>query len=305
MFVRKTIMAANYEKNLEKAHVFIECLPYVRKFHGKTIVVKYGGNAMINEKLKESVFKDLVLMNLIGIRTVLVHGGGPDIEDYLQRLDIKSDFKSGLRVTDEAVMETVSMVLVGKVNQNTVSGINSLGGKAVGLSGKDGAMLKCRKKYAKVGKGDEVTSIDIGMVGEVETVDCKLINDLLADDYIPVIAPIGTDAQGGTYNVNADYAAGKIAAALGAEKLFLLTDVEGILRDFNDKNSLISVIKSEEMPELIKNNIISKGMIPKVESCMNAINGGVGGVHIIDGRVEHSLLLELFTDSGIGTMVIK
>ena len=156
-----------------------------------------------------------------------------------------------------------------------------------------------------MGKGDEVTSIDIGMVGEVETVDCKLINDLLADDYIPVIAPIGTDAQGGTYNVNADYAAGKIAAALGAEKLFLLTDVEGILRDFNDKNSLISVIKSEEMPELIKNNIISKGMIPKVESCMNAINGGVGGVHIIDGRVEHSLLLELFTDSGIGTMVIK
>ncbi len=297
-------MTSNYDKNLAKAHVFIECLPYVKKFHGKTIVVKYGGNAMINEKLKEAVFKDLVLMNLIGIRTVLVHGGGPDIEDYLQRLDIKSDFKSGLRVTDEAVMETVSMVLVGKVNQNIVSAVNGLGGKAVGLSGKDGAMLKCHKKYAKIQQPQGVTSVDIGMVGEVESVDCKLINDLLADDYIPIISPIGTDDQGGTYNVNADYAAGKIAAALGAEKLFLLTDVEGILRDFQDKDSLISVIKASEMPQLIQDKVINKGMIPKVESCMNAIEGGVGGVHIIDGRVEHSLLLELFTDSGVGTMVV-
>ncbi|MEE0776324.1 MAG: acetylglutamate kinase [Bacillota bacterium] len=293
------------ENNYEKAQHFIECLPYVRRWHGKTIVVKYGGNAMINEELKEAVLKDIILMNLIGIRTVLVHGGGPAIEDYLKRLDIKSDFKSGLRVTNEAVMETVSMVLVGKINQNTVSEINRLGGKAVGLSGKDGAMMKCKKKFARVMDGDKVRQIDIGMVGEVESFDNTIINNMLNDNYIPVIAPIGTDENGGTYNVNADYAAGKIAAALGAEKLFLLTDVEGIFRDFNDKNSLISTIKSTEMPQLIKDKVICKGMIPKVESCMKAIEGGVNGVHIIDGRVPHSILLELFTDSGVGTMVTK
>lgn len=291
--------------NLEKAQVFIECLPYVQKFHGKTIVVKYGGNAMLNEELKNAVFADVILMNLIGIRTVLVHGGGPDIEDYLRRLDIKSDFKSGLRVTDEAVMETVSMVLVGKVNQNTISDINRLGGKAVGLSGKDGAMLKCVKKYAKIGVGDDLKKVDIGMVGEVESVDCTLINNLLNDKYIPVIAPIGTDDNGNTFNVNADYAAAKIAAALGAMKLFLLTDVEGLYRDFNDKDSLISYMTSDKVPALIKSGAIKKGMIPKLESCIHAIEGGVENVHIIDGRVKHSLLLELFTDSGIGTMLAK
>lgn len=291
--------------NLQKAQVFIEALPYVQKFHGKTIVVKYGGNAMLNEELKNAVFADVILMNLIGIRTVLVHGGGPDIEDYLRRLDIKSDFQSGLRVTDEAVMETVSMVLVGKINQNTISDINRLGGKAVGLSGKDGAMLKCVKKFAKVGEGDEVKKLDIGMVGEVESVDCTLINNLLNEKYIPVIAPIGTDENGSTFNVNADYAAGKIAAALGAMKLFLLTDVEGLYRDFSDKESLISAMTIDEVPALIESGAIKKGMIPKLESCVHAIEGGVENVHIIDGRVPHSLLLELFTDSGIGTMLTK
>lgn len=294
------------EENLEKAQHFIECLPYVQKFHGKTIVVKYGGNAMLNEELKEAVFRDIILMNLIGIRTVLVHGGGPDIEDYLNRLHIKSDFKGGLRVTNEDVMETVSMVLVGKVNQNTVSEINRLGGKAVGLSGKDGAMLKCVKKYAKV-KGDDGLQhkIDIGMVGEVEKVDCTLINNLLSDMYIPVIAPIGTDEDGHTYNVNADIAAGKIASALGAMKLFLLTDVEGLYRDFNDKSSLITRLTADEVSDLVKAGAIKKGMIPKLESCVNAIRAGVENVHIIDGRVPHSLLLELFTDSGVGTMMTK
>lgn len=291
--------------NLQKAQVFIEALPYVQKFHGKTIVVKYGGNAMLNEELKNAVFADVILMNLIGIRTVLVHGGGPDIEDYLRRLDIKSDFQSGLRVTDEAVMETVSMVLVGKINQNTISDINRLGGKAVGLSGKDGAMLKCVKKFAKVGEGDEIKKLDIGMVGEVESVDCTLINNLLNEKYIPVIAPIGTDENGNTFNVNADYAAGKIAAALGAMKLFLLTDVEGLYRDFSDKESLISAMTIDEVPALIESGAIKKGMIPKLESCVHAIEGGVENVHIIDGRVPHSLLLELFTDSGIGTMLTK
>ncbi len=291
--------------NLQKAQVFIEALPYVQKFHGKTIVVKYGGNAMLNEELKNAVFADVILMNLIGIRTVLVHGGGPDIEDYLRRLDIKSDFQSGLRVTDNAVMETVSMVLVGKVNQNTISDINRLGGKAVGLSGKDGAMLKCVKKYAQIGEGDEVKKVDIGMVGEVESVDCTLINNLLNEKYIPVIAPIGTDENGNTFNVNADYAAGKIAAALGAMKLFLLTDVEGLYRDFSDKGSLISKMSIDEVPALIETGTIKKGMLPKLESCVHAIEGGVENVHIIDGRLPHSLLLELFTDSGIGTMLTK
>ena len=294
------------EENLKKAQHFIECLPYVQKFHGKTIVVKYGGNAMLNEELKEAVFRDIILMNLVGIRTVLVHGGGPDIEDYLERLHIKSDFKGGLRVTNEDVMETVSMVLVGKVNQNTVSEINRLGGKAVGLSGKDGAMLKCVKKYANV-KGEDGLQhkIDIGMVGEVEEVDCTIINNLLQDMYIPVIAPIGTDEDGHTYNVNADIAAGKIASALGAMKLFLLTDVEGLYRDFNDKSSLITRLSVGEVSELVKAGAINKGMIPKLESCVNAINDGVENVHIIDGRVPHSLLLELFTDSGVGTMMTK
>lgn len=293
------------EKNLEKAQHFIECLPYVQKFHGKTIVVKYGGNAMLNEELKEAVFRDIILMNLIGIRTVLVHGGGPDIEDYLNRLQITSEFKSGLRVTDDAVMETVSMVLVGKVNQNTVSEINRLGGKAVGLSGKDGAMLKCVKKFAKIKDGDGVRKVDIGMVGEVQQVDCTLINGMLDDMYIPVIAPIGTDDDGNTFNVNADIAAGKIASALGAMKLFLLTDVEGLYRDFNDKSSLIGHMSIDEVGDLVKAGSVSKGMIPKLESCVDAVRDGVENVHIIDGRVPHSLLLELFTDSGIGTMLTK
>lgn len=294
------------EENRQKAQHFIECLPYVQKFHGKTIVVKYGGNAMLNEELKEAVFRDVILMNLIGIRTVLVHGGGPDIEDYLNRLHIKSDFKGGLRVTNEDVMETVSMVLVGKVNQNTVSEINRLGGKAVGLSGKDGAMLKCVKKYANV-KGEDGLphKIDIGMVGEVEEVDCTLINNLLEEMYIPVIAPIGTDEDGHTYNINADIAAGKIASALGAMKLFLLTDVEGLYADFEDKSSLITRITAEEVAGLMKAGAVKKGMIPKLESCVNAIHDGVENVHIIDGRVPHSLLLELFTDSGVGTMLTK
>ena len=293
------------EENKAKAQHFIECLPYVQKFHGKTIVVKYGGNAMLNEELKEAVFRDIIMMNLIGIRTVLVHGGGPDIEDYLKRLDIKSDFKSGLRVTDEAVMETVSMVLVGKVNQNTVSEINRLGGKAVGLSGKDGSMLRCVKKYARIKDGNGIHKVDIGMVGEVQQVDCTLINGMLDDLYIPVIAPIGTDDEGHTYNVNADIAAGKIASALGAMKLFLLTDVEGLYRDFNDKSSLITRLSVDDVEDLVKAGSISKGMIPKLESCVSAIRDGVENVHIIDGRVPHSLLLELFTDSGIGTMLTR
>lgn len=291
--------------SLEKAKLFIEALPYVQRFHGKTIVVKYGGNAMLNDELQAAVFNDIILMGLIGIKTVLVHGGGPEIEKYLKRLEIESHFECGLRVTDAAVMETVSMVLVGKVNQNIVSEINKLGGPAVGLSGKDSAMLQCRKKYAMVEENGCKKQVDIGMVGEVKQVDSRLIENLIAEGYIPVVAPVGTDEEGHSYNVNADYAAGDIAAALRAEKLFLLTDVEGIFRDFSNKNSLISKLTLAELPELIESKRISTGMIPKVESCVKAVQGGVGAVHIIDGRQPHSILLELFTDEGIGTMVVK
>ncbi len=291
--------------SLEKAKLFIEALPYVQRFHGKTIVVKYGGNAMLNEELKEAVFNDIILMGLIGIKTVLVHGGGPEIEKYLQRLKIDSHFECGLRVTDEAVMETVAMVLVGKVNQNIVSEVNKLGGKAVGVSGKDSSMLQCQKKFAEVEEDGKKSLVDIGMVGQVEKVDSRLIENLISEGYIPVVAPVGTDADGNTYNVNADYAAGDIAAALKAEKLFLLTDVEGIFRDFSDKNSLISRLTLDELPELIASKRISTGMIPKVESCITAMEGGVGAVHIIDGRQPHSILLELLTDEGIGTMVVR
>ncbi len=291
--------------SLEKAKLFIEALPYVQRFHGKTIVVKYGGNAMLNEELKEAVFNDIILMGLIGIKTVLVHGGGPEIEKYLQRLKIDSHFECGLRVTDEAVMETVAMVLVGKVNQNIVSEVNKLGGKAVGVSGKDASMLQCQKKFAEVEEDGKKSLVDIGMVGQVEKVDSRLIENLISEGYIPVVAPVGTDADGNTYNVNADYAAGDIAAALKAEKLFLLTDVEGIFGDFSDKNSLISRLTLDELPELIASKRISTGMIPKVESCITAMEGGVGAVHIIDGRQPHSILLELFTDEGIGTMVVR
>jgi acetylglutamate kinase len=292
---------------LEKANVLIEALPYIRKFHGKTIVIKYGGNAMINDELKKAVMNDVILMKLVGMNPVLVHGGGPEITQLLKRLDIKSSFVNGLRVTDAATMEVVEMVLVGKVNKEIVAQINQLGGKAVGLSGKDGEMILARKQYAIISdeNGNEIEA-DIGSVGEVERINTGIIETIMnTNGYIPVIAPIGAGAAGETYNINADYVAGEIAAALGAEKLMLLTDVEGILSDVNDKSSIISVLKTSEVDGFINKGIIAGGMIPKVRCCVKALEAGVKRTHIIDGRVPHSILLEIFTDEGIGTMVEK
>jgi len=290
---------------LEKANVLIEALPYIKKFHGKTVVIKYGGNAMINEELKEAVMNDVILMKLVGMNPVVVHGGGPEINQFLKKLDIKSNFVNGLRVTDDATMEVVEMVLVGKVNKEIVAQINQLGGKAVGLCGKDGQMILAHKQYALTSddNGQEIKT-DIGSVGEVERINTGIIETIMnTNGYIPVIAPIGVGVDGESYNINADFVAGEIAAALGAEKLVLLTDVEGIFADFNDKSSIISILRTNEIDELIRRGVIAGGMIPKVKCCVKALEAGVKRTHIIDGRMPHSILLEVFTNEGIGTMV--
>ena len=288
---------------LEKTEILIEALPYIKKFSGKTVVIKYGGNAMVNDELKKAVMQDVILMKYVGIRPVIVHGGGPEITNMLNRLDIKSEFVKGLRVTDAEAMEVVEMVLVGKVNKEIVSHINTLGGNAVGLSGKDGGLITARKQLARDDAGN--ATVDIGLVGEVQNVSPEILYTLLRNDFIPVVAPVGFDENGNTYNINADYVAGEIAAALGADKLVLLTDVEGIFRNYEDKASLISELKVTDVEELILQGVISGGMIPKVECCVSALAKGVGRTHIIDGRIPHAILLEVFTDEGIGTMVVK
>lgn len=289
---------------MEKASILIEVLPYIQKFHGKTVVIKYGGSAMINEDLKKAVINDVILMKLVGMNPVLVHGGGPEITQMLKKLDIKSEFVNGLRVTDDATMEVVEMVLVGKVNKDIVAQINWHGGQAVGLSGKDGNTILARKQYTMITdeNGGE-TSQDLGSVGEVEKIDTKLLCTIMENGYIPVVAPIGVGAEGESYNINADYVAGALAAALDAEKLVLLTDVEGIFANPEDKTSIISSLKVDEVDTLIKRGVIAGGMIPKVQCCVKALEGGVHRTHIIDGRLPHSILLEIFTNEGIGTMV--
>ncbi|MGI6065196.1 MAG: acetylglutamate kinase [Bacillota bacterium] len=291
---------------MEKASILIEALPYIRKFHGKTVVIKYGGNAMINEELKEAVMNDVILMKLVGMNPVLVHGGGPEITQMLKRLDIKSEFINGLRVTDAAAMEVVEMVLVGKINKGIVSHINRLGGEAVGLSGKDGQTIIAKKQYTLVpDEAGNMVKRDLGLVGEVETINTELINTIIESGYIPVIAPVGVGRTGESYNINADFVAGELAAALKAEKLVLLTDVEGIFADYEDKSTIISSLKVEDVDALINRGIIAGGMIPKVQCCVKALQGGVNRTHIIDGRLPHSILLEVFTNEGIGTMVEK
>lgn len=280
---------------LDKAGILVEALPYIKKFYGKTVVIKYGGHAMINCQLKEAVMTDLVLMKFVGINPVVVHGGGPEITGMLKRLGIESQFVSGLRVTDSPTMEVVEMVL-GKVNKEIVALINKMGGRGIGLSGKDGNMILAAKKLAS---GQQ----DIGFVGEVQKINPQLIDTVIKEGYIPVISPVGVDQEGNSYNINADTVAGAIASTLKADKLIILTDVEGILADRNDKASLLSTIKVDEIPSLIERRIIQGGMIPKVECCVKAIQGGVRTTHILDGRVPHSILLEVFTDQGIGTMV--
>lgn len=289
----------------DKAAILVEALPYIQEFYGKTIVIKYGGNAMINENLKEKVMQDVALMKYVGIRPVIVHGGGPEITGFLKKVGKQSSFVAGLRVTDEETVEIAEMVLDGKVNSEIVNLLNRRGVKAVGLSGKDAGLIKARKKLATVYEGDESRQVDIGYVGEVAAVDSGIIEDLLDQDYVPVIAPIGVGDDGESYNINADYVAVEIAGALEAEKLLLLTDVEGIYKDFQDKGTFISSLHLPEARQYIKEGIIAGGMIPKVEACLSALEKGTGKTHIIDGRLDHSILLEIFTPQGIGTQVVR
>lgn len=293
-------------KDMDRAAVLVEALPYIKKFYGKTVVIKYGGHAMLNPELKEAVLTDTVLMKYVGMNPVIVHGGGPEITDMLKRVGKESRFVGGLRVTDKETMEIVEMVLVGKINKEIVTRINGIGGRAVGLSGKDGNLFEAVKKYRKVRTpdgGEEMA--DIGFVGDISRVNPEIVATVISEGYIPVVAPVAVGQDGQGYNINADYAAGRLAAALGADKLIILTDVEGIMEDRNDPASLFSVLKTVEIPSLIDRGVIEGGMIPKVECCLDALTGGVKNTHILDGRELHSILLELFTDKGIGTMVVK
>lgn len=284
------------EMLIKKAGTLIEALPYIQRFSGKTVVIKYGGNAMINEELKNSVMEDITLLKFIGLKPIVVHGGGPDISKALNDRGVKSQFINGLRVTDEITMQTAQQVLIGKTNKEIVALLNKKGGFAVGVSGIDGSFIECKKQYTEV-DGEKV---DIGFVGDIVKVKDGLINLLASDEYIPVIAPIGTDEDGNSYNINADTVAAAVAAAVQAEKLILLTDVEGV----KDKNGdVIFEVHENEIQPLIDNETISGGMIPKILGCLDAIRQGVTGVHIIDGRVPHCLLLEIFTKTGIGTLI--
>jgi acetylglutamate kinase len=287
---------------IQKADTLLEALPYIQRFSGKTLVVKYGGHAMEDEELKQQFAQDIVLLKFVGMNPVVVHGGGPQIGELLKRLGIASRFVRGMRVTDAATMEVVEMVL-GKINQEVVSLMNRQGGKAVGLSGKDGELIVARKMLVTVEEeGKPPATHDVGQVGEVVGVNPRVIHALTEANFIPVIAPVGVGENGESYNINADLVAGKVAEALRAEKLILLTDVEGI----KDKNgALIPTLGSTDAEKLIKNGTIGEGMIPKVECCIDALHGGVQKTHIIDGRVRHATLLEIFTKEGIGTEVVR
>lgn len=290
---------------LATAAVLIETLPYMKQFSGKTVVIKYGGNAMVNSELKNSVIQDITLLKYVGMRPVVVHGGGPDITKFLNQLGKQSSFVSGLRVTDAETVSIAEMVLVGKVNTEIVSLLNRHGAKAVGLSGKDADLIVAKKHFAQVYEEGQVQSVDIGFVGDVEVINTDILNALLDRGYIPVIAPIGVGRDTESYNINADYVAGEVAGALGAEKLLMLTDVEGIYRDYKDKSTFISSLSLAEAQKMIEDGSIAGGMIPKVETCIKALQGGTGKTHIIDGRQPHSILLEIFTAQGIGTQVVK
>jgi len=289
------------QQAINKAKILMEALPYIRAFNNKTFVFKFGGNAMVDPALSHSFALDIILLNYVGIRPVIVHGGGPQIGEFMDRLGMETKFVDGLRVTDKNTIDIVEMVLVGKINKEIVGHINQNGGKAVGLSGKDGNLLMAEKIWLK-DRNDPSKKVDIGMVGEVKSVNPNVINTLDTDQFIPVIAPLGAGEDGETYNINADTAAGEIASALKAEKLILLTDVEGV-KDKNDK--LLSTLTEQETEKSIETGAISGGMIPKVNCCCKALDKGVSKAHIIDGRVEHAVLLEIFTDVGIGTQIVK
>ncbi|AJF05757.1 acetylglutamate kinase [Geoalkalibacter subterraneus] len=289
---------------IAKANVLLEALPWIKRFYGATIVIKYGGNAMVEEKLKESFAKDIILMKYIGLNPVVVHGGGPQIGRMLKAIGKDSHFVQGMRVTDRETMDIVEMVLGGQVNKEIVNNINRHGGRAVGLTGKDGNLIVARKMEMTQVNPDTLTPeiIDIGHVGEVETVNPDIIDSLEQNNFIPVIAPIGVGLNGETYNINADLVAGRIAGALRAEKLILLTDVEGVK---GKDEKLISTIDVDRVPDLINDGTITGGMIPKVNCCVDAVSEGVHKAHIIDGRMVHACLLEIFTDKGVGTAVAR
>ena len=284
------------QKYLDKAEVLIEALPYIQRFSKKIIVVKYGGSAMIDEELKQDVIEDVVLLKLIGFKPIIVHGGGKEISRWGAKVGMDTKFVNGLRVTDADTMELAEMVLA-RVNKELVAKIQTLGIKAAGISGKDGGLLTVEKKFS----GSE----DIGFVGDVTEVDTKILEDLLEKDFLPVVFPVGMDKDGVTYNINADEAASSIATALRAEKLAYLSDVEGVRLDPEDPESVISELYTNEAQDLIEQGVISGGMLPKIENCIDAINKGVSRVHIMDGRIPHGLLLEIFTNKGIGTAIIK
>lgn len=281
---------------MEKAEVLIEALPYIQRFNRKIIVVKYGGSAMVDEELKKQVIQDVVLLKLVGFKPIIVHGGGKEISKWVEKSGMESHFINGLRVTDEPTMEIVEMVL-NRVNKSLVQLINALGVKAVGISGKDAMMLKCQKRYSN---GE-----DIGFVGDITQVNPQIIYDLLEKDFLPVICPVGFDGNYETYNINADDAACAIATAMEAEKLAFLTDVEGVFKDFQNKDSLISEMTIEEAQEFAGSGMLGGGMLPKLQNCIDAMKQGVSRVHIMDGRIPHCLLLEIFTNKGIGTAIIS
>ena len=287
--------------NLDKAKILVKALPFIKKYHNKTIVIKYGGSAMVNPAAREQFIQDIVLMKYVGINPVIVHGGGSEINEMLQKIGKESRFIDGNRVTDEETVEIVEMVLSGKVNKGIVADINKYGGKAVGLSGKDGNMVFVEKKFAEV----DGEKIDIGFVGEIKEINTEVIKLLEPNDVIPVISSIGVDKNGQTYNINADYVAGAIAGKLQADRLVFLTDVDGILLDYNNKQTLIDEIDVKKVNDLIEREIISGGMLPKVTTCLDAIENGVENVVILNGKLEHSLLLELFTEEGAGTLIKK
>lgn len=290
------IMEKNMEEILSKAEVLIEALPYIQRFNRKIIVVKYGGSAMSSEELQKNVIKDVTLLKLVGFKPIIVHGGGKEISRWVGKVGKEAKFVNGLRVTDAETMEIAEMVL-NKVNKGLVSMVQELGVKAVGISGKDGGLLKVDKKYSN---GE-----DIGFVGDIKDVDPKILYDLLERDFLPIVAPIGMDDNFQTYNINADDAACAIAKAVGAEKLAFLTDIEGLYKDINDKSSFISRLSASEADQLIIDGFIGGGMLPKLANCTSAIKNGVNRVHILDGRIPHCLLLEIFTQKGIGTAIVK
>ena len=291
--------------NETKAGILIDALPYIQGFFGKTVVIKYGGNAMINEDLKKKVIQDIILMKYVGMKPVVVHGGGPDITSFLKKVGKETEFVSGLRVTDKETVTIAEMVLVGKINTEIVSLLNAQGVTAVGLSGKDGDLIKAKKHLAVVHENGVTKKVDIGFVGDVTKINTEVLNTLLDNGYIPVIAPIGVGKDNESFNINADYVAAEVAGALQAEKLLLLTDIEGIYADYHDKSSLISTLTRKEAQSMIEEGAIAGGMIPKVEACLRALEAGANKTHIIDGRQPHSLLLEVFTPEGIGTEVVK